>query len=127
MQWFENLLKQEEAEFNPERLMEAFRKELPKHTVPKEVYAAAKEKGEQSARALEESERQKSELEAAAAQLKQENETLRQERRITGVRPFEGGGLPAVSQGDFRKMGYRERLRLFEEDPEQYQTLIKGE
>ena len=50
----------------------------------------------------------------------------RRRGRISGVRPGEGASGPVLGAEEFERMSYRERLRLFEDDPELYRSL-RGE
>ena len=44
-------------------------------------------------------------------------------RRLSGVRPGEGDSGSSLAAEEFGRMGYRDRLRLFEDDPELYRSL----
>ena len=47
----------------------------------------------------------------------------RRKSRIFGVRPGEGESGGALGAEEFGRMGYRQRLELFETDPDLYRSL----
>ena len=44
-------------------------------------------------------------------------------RRLSGVQPGEGDSGGTLAAEEFGRMGYRDRLKLFEDDPELYRSL----